>query len=1331
MATNYDVMFLRLLIEGGRLRREQGLACLKRIDGTRPAPNAAQVLLLDRLVDESEARACHERVMAHFAQSGEVVAQMSREDAMAGVSGELRALPKRSPVGAARPEPARSEPASSGPPSSGPPSSEPPSSEPEPRYFDLGTAGEGLEGYQLGPLIAHGTCYSSYRGRGPAGEPVRILTLSSRFQGYPELEAEVGGELTAWLGFRHRSGSGPLKLGKTLARGDRPAQTVAVYPASEGQLLSEFLAEHGPLESEEALDLVLDLCEFLAAAHPKGLAVGDLRSDGVLYDGERALLLDLGLGRANCVASGYAGHGIPFGHPGYLAPEVIQDRQREPAPASDIYALGILFYELICGQLPYEGGPLEQLEQHFASPLPPPPEEVSFSTTTAGVILRMTAKTLAERAQSAPALAKALAEFRAGRTFRIPVGRVDPLPLGAEPVSHDEWADTAARAAEGEGRDWTESMLDATPRVGPSDLQPLASGSLEFGRDFELDLELGVAIPGGGPVSARLPREMRARLLAEAESEEDGPGDDPEPETQLGPRPSAPAPAERVHVGEKLGRGAIGASYEGSVPGRAGPLVLKAISRKFVQHTEILAQLRQDLRQACGVQGETVVAVLDLIEADERDLIVSERAAGQTLRHVLAGRPRLSLDEVVGLARDLSRALGAGLAAGMSHGDIRPDKVYLDEAGRARLADFGHARGSCLGAGLGKYGLFFGHPHYVAPEVLSQRKEQPELASDLYAVGVLLYEALCGVLPFRGQGIRKTLLAQLKQPLPPPPAGLVVPHALAETIIRLTNKDPRQRYASLEDLNQALDVALEASMASGEALRLSDVGSAPQVEEFDPLASSMGGEAREAWGARSQETARPPRDWNRDKIAAAERSGPQWDGAQVTAGELYADLEKDLAGPLADAVSGSRRGKKPGAGSSRSSRSTQGKSGKPSKPTKGGEAGQAKSRLPLVVGLGALGLVALGLAFAFGFGPGKGEGKGAPSPARVAGVTPNPGQSAAASVADPAPSGGESAGAGGRKELLESFRSEVRSLIEQGRFGQAVALKLPEALKRDAAALQVHADLVAEAQKAASAKLGTFRPRFQQHLSQDRFAAAEEVIGEIRAWAPVLTVAGWEGEVKDATAREADSFLQMRQRLSLAAVNENPLMLTNGLQKGAVRAYASGGLVGQYLSARDLVKDTLFVRGPASSEVTPAPSGVRGLYLSAGRQPLVAAWRPELRACLRVRLRLELRQACGAVLVGVDSSGREGVGIDFRAIQAELSRRGVSRQGSAEAQPLDGPLDLELTLREGARPQLMFQVGSEARRIELAPDRLPGRLGVAVDRGEAWIVRLEVWALVR
>lgn len=1246
-------MFLRLLIEGGQLEREQGLACLELIDAGSPPPNAAQVAMQVGSIDEAQARSTHEQVMAHFASSGEQVAEISQEEAVRGVSSETAPLPA------------------------------------EPRYFDLTHTTEGLEGYHLGPQIGQTTCYSCYRGRGPGGERVRILTLSSRFEGYPDLVAEVTAELQAWLGFQHESGSGPVRLGRTLARGDRPAQTVVVYPYHRGDPVSEYLREQGAVAGDLALDVVIDVCEVLAAAHPKGLALGGLRADGVAFDGERASVIDLGLSKAHSVAGGFASAGVPFGDSGYLAPEVIQERQTQPTPASDVYALGILYYELICGVQPYRGTPLEQLERHFASPLPPPPPEVDFSTTTAGVILRMTAKTTQERAQDAVSLAEALKEFRAGRAFRIQVGPAAVVPIGAEPVSQDAWEDTAAKAAEGGAPDWTESMIDATPGVGPSELQPLASGSLDM-------MNLAALIPSAtGPVSQRLPREMLASLRAESEQADES--DDIAEEPSDDPAPLASRREDKIQIGEKLGRGAIGASYDGRIPGHTGPLVLKAISRKFTKHVDILSQVREDIQRAVQVRGERVVSVLELVEADERHLIVSERSSGKTLEAVLKEQPRQSLDLVVGLARDLADALRSGLAVDMSHGDIRPEKVYI-EGGRARLADFGHARGACLGAGLGKYGLYFGHPHYLAPEVLQKGLQVPSLATDLYAVGVVLYQTLCGVLPFTGKGIRKTLLAQIKQPLPPPPQDLSVPSALAELIIRLTTKDPSGRFGTLEELDQALDTCLEASMASADALRVggSGIASAFQVEEFDPLASSMGDEAREAWGTRSQESAKPPPAWSRAKIQAGDGSAPNWAGAKasVTAGELYADLEKASA--------------------------TKGKGGKSKKKKKGGKADSGEgSNTPFWVGGVVLALIGIGVGVAS-------MSSEDPKPRRT--PTPRRGSSVAVGPAgtSPSPAAADTA----RDAALSAYRGELDSMISSGRYAQAEALALPDSLAKDAGAVALRGKLVGRARDAAKKKLAKVKPRFRAFLDKGRLGEAGTLLEEVRGWAPATMIEGWVDEVRKRLKAEEGVLAGVRQRLKLKGGELDPSRILSRIRHKSSRAYASGGVVAQYSRGREVVDDLMHLRRKGVVELGDAPSGARGISLTGSRRkPGVLAWRPELLACQRIKIRIETRAATGALLLGVDARGQDGVGISFGGVKAELGRRRLDRDGKSA--PLDGPFELEIRLSGAGRPRLECRSNSTNRGFEVAADRLTGRVGLCVDSGEAWIVRLEIWGIAR
>ncbi|MGE0709489.1 MAG: serine/threonine protein kinase [Planctomycetota bacterium] len=1262
MATNYDVQFLRLLLEQRRLSHEQALACLRQVDATQPPPTAFQLVVRQGLVSEAVARTAHVRVMAQFEQSGEPVAPMSAEAAARGVSDEV-------PVRAA---------------------------DPSQRYFDLSRAGENLEGYGLGPLIAHGTCYSSYRGRGPEGEEVRILTLSSRFEEHPQLLLDITAELRAWLGYRHPNGTGPVRLGRTHPRADRPAQTVAVYPASEGQTLRAFLKEHGALPVEEAVDLVLDLTELLANAHQKGLRLGDLRSDGVLYDGERAQVMDLGLARANCIAAGFGRLGLPFGNPAYLAPEVLQEGVSRPTPASDVYALGILFYELICGQLPYRAAdPRQVLEQHFQAPLPPPPPEVDFSSAAAGVVLRMTAKAVEERAQDAAALVVALRNFRAGRPFRIPVGAPE-RSLGAGPFSADEWTEASTRAAAGEGHDWTESMIDRAPSVGPSELQPLASAHM-----------LDLPVP---QVTGRLPARLVAKLRAETDEEE-------QQASELQPvvEPAAADEPAPVVIGEKLGRGAVGATYEGTARGHDLPVVLKVISRKFSQHAEILEQIKDDLRAAAKLRHPNVLGVLEVIETEGRDLAVLERSSGKTLRALLKERGRLPVEEAVPLIRDVARALAAAERLGLHHGDLRSDKVYV-EATRARLADFGHARGTCLGAGLGKYGLYFGHPCYLAPEVLQRRMERPTAQTDLYALGILFYEVVCGRRPFDEPGIKKNLLAHLKSPLPPPPSELKLPAALGDTLIRLTAKDPKDRIASVAALENALDGCLEASMASADVVgEASGTISAVTVEEFDPMASSMGEEARAQWGERSAVIGRPREGWTKEKIAKPQRVGPAWD-AQATAGELYTDLEKALA----DAVKETPQERKQGQ-QRRAARAP------------GGAKAKGGGRQALVLGGALVGVVAvLGAAAAFK-GSGSKQGNGGAT-------TPTPGGSRV--IATPDPNAGKRAEEEAEREreavakAIGDYEQRGRELLGKEAFAELFALageafstqrrNLPEVEK----AVRT---LEGEAQQKISARLAQDRKVFEQLVQAEDLGRAKRLLAKLRTWLPPRIGLG-------PLEKKLELALQGEEAL-LGALAEGPRRDADDLDrllgrklKGwgeAGRCYPNGGAVLAYHDPAELARDLLVVRGSAPV-VENTPAGVAALKLSGGRRtPCVLAWSVPLAALAEGSVRvLPAPGAEVSLLLGVGDAGRNGLGISGQGELVTLGVRGVDG-----ASPVKDPEEVELTLR-CQRMGEAVQVEGESHgkavkqvRRRVSAGEVRGRCGVSV-RGEAWLLTLRVKAVV-
>jgi serine/threonine protein kinase len=190
------------------------------------------------------------------------------------------------------------------------------------------------------------------------------------------------------------------------------------------------------------------------------------------------------------------------------------------------------------------------------------------------------------------------------------------------------------------------------------------------------------------------------------------------------------------------------------------------------------------------------------------------------------------------------------------HGDVRPAKIlFAADSNSPRLADFGVAHATCLASGFGQSGVPFGHPEYLAPEVVQERLPRPTAQTDIYALGIFLYELCCGRVPHRGPNHRETLRRHFESPLPPPPEGVHVATALADVILRLTAKDPKKR---VKDVKEALTLLEEYRR-----LRL-----AGKTSDEDGI-------SRDDWGTKSEASNRPSGEWSADRIVKAERIGPE------------------------------------------------------------------------------------------------------------------------------------------------------------------------------------------------------------------------------------------------------------------------------------------------------------------------------------------------------------------------------------------------------------------------------------------------------------------------
>ncbi|MEZ0230288.1 MAG: protein kinase, partial [Planctomycetota bacterium] len=172
---------------------------------------------------------------------------------------------------------------------------------------------------------------------------------------------------------------------------------------------------------------------------------------------------------AACLAAGYGQSGVPFGHPEYLAPEVVQERLPRPTPRTDVYALGITLYELCCGHVPHRGSThKETLRRHFDAPLPPPPEEVHVSTALAEVILRLTAKDPKRRPADMKVALHGLEEYRRARLAGHTSDGIgeSQKDVAKDAISKNDWASQSAVEGEVAGG-WTAQAVESAEQVGP------------------------------------------------------------------------------------------------------------------------------------------------------------------------------------------------------------------------------------------------------------------------------------------------------------------------------------------------------------------------------------------------------------------------------------------------------------------------------------------------------------------------------------------------------------------------------------------------------------------------------------------------------------------------------------------------------------------------------------------------------------------------------------------------------------------------------------------------------------------------------------------------
>ncbi len=267
----------------------------------------------------------------------------------------------------------------------------------------------------------------------------------------------------------------------------------------------------------------------------------------------------------------------------------------------------------------------------------------------------------------------------------------------------------------------------------------------------------------------------------------------------------------RYRLDAQIGAGGMSTVYRAFDTTLERRVAVKHMHREIASDSDQLERFRREARSVAQLSHPHIVGVIDAGEEDGRPYIVLEYVEGETLKERIRRMGRLPVDEAIAYAIEIARALGAAHGQAIVHRDIKPQNVLVDEEGSAKVTDFGIAR-SLEQEGLTADGRVLGTTDYVSPEQALGHDVDGQ--SDIYSLGVVLYEMLTGDVPFHGENQVSVAMKHVREDLPD--VQLLRPEVsarLAAVLDRMTDKDLANRHPDAESLELDLEDALAAEAA--------------------------------------------------------------------------------------------------------------------------------------------------------------------------------------------------------------------------------------------------------------------------------------------------------------------------------------------------------------------------------------------------------------------------------------------------------------------------------------------------------------------------------------
>jgi len=329
----------------------------------------------------------------------------------------------------------------------------------------------------------------------------------------------------------------------------------------------------------------------------------------------------------------------------------------------------------------------------------------------------------------------------------------------------------------------------------------------------------------------------------------------------------------RYRVVRKLGTGGMANVYLAEDQELGRRVAIKLLDERHAQDEQFVERFRREAESAAGLSHPNVVSIYDRGETEGTYYIAMEYLEGKTLKELLVSRGPTPVRVAIDYTRQILSALDFAHRSGIVHRDIKPHNVVVAPDGRLKVTDFGIARSGS--SQMTEAGSIIGTAQYLSPEQAQGKPVSP--ASDLYSVGVVLYEMLTGSVPFTGDTALEIAMKHLNTvPAPPstkrPPGIGEVPHELDLVVLRALAKDPADRYENAREMDsdlarvaQGLPVAHETEEAATAVL------SGAGIEEATRIVPRAGGAAAGATTARV-----PPRHLRSWEFEESTPRRPVW-----------------------------------------------------------------------------------------------------------------------------------------------------------------------------------------------------------------------------------------------------------------------------------------------------------------------------------------------------------------------------------------------------------------------------------------------------------------------